>query len=86
MIEKLGIGQGGSSDFSAGARDVARSKNRSEDEKYEVKPTPTQGPPNNALLFGVGPKPIFQSRAVYLQNRVVPSTNRASNALKILNT
>jgi hypothetical protein len=61
VIEKLGVGQGGSSDFSAGTRDIARGKARIKDEKYEVKLTPTQGSPNNASLFGVGPKPIFQS-------------------------
>ncbi len=42
MIEKLEIGQGGSSDFSAGTRDIARGKDRSEDGKYEVKLTLTK--------------------------------------------
>ncbi len=42
VIEKSGIGQGGSSDFLAGARDIARGKDRSEDEKYEAKPMPRQ--------------------------------------------
>jgi hypothetical protein len=42
VVEKLGVGQGGSSDFSAGARDIARGKDRIEDEKYEVKPIPTK--------------------------------------------
>ena len=42
VIEKAEIGQGGSSDFSTGARDIAKGKNRSEGEKYEEKPTPNQ--------------------------------------------
>ncbi len=40
VIQKLEFWQGGSPDFSAGTRDIARGKDRSEDEKYGAKPTP----------------------------------------------
>lgn len=48
------FGPGGASDFLAGARDIAKGKDRSEDEKSEVKPTrqipenkkPSSGCPN----------------------------------------
>ncbi len=39
LIQKSGIGQGGSSDFLAGARGRVRNTVRSEDKKYEAKPT-----------------------------------------------
>jgi hypothetical protein len=42
VIEKLEIGQEGSSDFLTGARSIAKGKTRSEDEKYDGKPTPHQ--------------------------------------------
>ena len=39
VIEKSEIGQGGSSDFSTGAREIAKGKDQDEEEKYEAKPT-----------------------------------------------
>jgi hypothetical protein len=42
VIQKLEFWQGGSPDFSAGTRDIARGKDPSEDEKYGAKPTPTK--------------------------------------------
>jgi hypothetical protein len=53
VIEKLGVGQGGSSDFSTGTMDIARGKDRSEDEKYEVKPT--QIKTNFSITSGIPP-------------------------------
>ena len=40
VIQESEVEQGGSSNFSAGTRDIAKGKDRSEDEKYEAKPTP----------------------------------------------
>jgi len=42
LSEESGLWQGGSSNFLAGARDIAIGKARSEDEKFEGKPTPTE--------------------------------------------
>ena len=42
VIEKLGIGQGGSSNFLTGTRDIAKGKDRSEGKKFDGKPTPHQ--------------------------------------------
>jgi hypothetical protein len=39
VIQESGIEQEGSSDFLAGTRAIAKGKDRSEDEKYEAKPT-----------------------------------------------
>ena len=66
MIKKSVVEQEASSDFLAGGgvledasslgcrmRDIAKGKDRSEDEKYEVKAT-HPGSPKNASFFGVG--------------------------------
>ena len=41
-IEKLVIGQGGSSNFLTGTRDIAKGKDRSEGRKFDGRPTPNQ--------------------------------------------
>jgi hypothetical protein len=60
VIEKLAIGQGGSSDFSAGTRDIARGKDRSEDEKYEVKLTPAKT--NFSITSGISFRAVAPHR------------------------
>jgi hypothetical protein len=52
VIEKSEIGQGGSPDFLAGTRDIAKGKDRSEDKKDGAKPTQPGAPERRIVFWG----------------------------------